>query len=356
MSKWVLKFISGKYQGSEFPLKESEDYTVGRSQDSSLVLVEDMVSRNHARLYVQDNLPYLEDLKSTNGSFVNGERVSHVQLKEGDRILFGTSIIKLVRAGEDAQAAIAQEPARPDPIPGAAMGVSGGRTIAMVAPALTPPPSAQNANSTTPPEDEPRAPEARPPEARQPSGARPTIGGISGLLEEVSLADLLQLFSASRKSGVLRLESGVQRANFFLREGRCVFAEILGSEHLAAEKAAYRIMTWTTGTFVLEPPEEREFPEEIEMTTEGMMMESMRLLDEMENIRDGLPDADKRLSLASPLSPPLRALTPELLDTLQLVLNHSVVQLVLDHSLGSDLETVQDVIYLLRHNYIVAED
>ncbi len=94
MSTWVLKFISGKYQGQEFALQEGQDYTVGRSSDSSLILVEDMVSRNHARIFITPQGGVrMEDLGSTNGSFVNGERVRDSDVKEGDRILFGTSII-----------------------------------------------------------------------------------------------------------------------------------------------------------------------------------------------------------------------------------------------------------------------
>jgi hypothetical protein len=336
MAKWVLKFISGKYQGSEFPLHEKEDYTVGRSNDSSLVLVEDMVSRNHARMYVKDDLPFLEDLGSTNGSFVNGERVSHVQLREGDRILFGTSIIKLVRGEADAASTRPPEPVTQP----AQMAATANRTIAMVSP-LGP-----LAHETPPPSEARNS-------APAPAAPRPTVGGISGLLEEVSLSDLLQLFSTSRKTGTLRVESGDDRAAMHLREGRVVFAEIAGFSHLPPEKAAYRVMTWTVGVFFLEGAEEREFPEEIEMTTEGMMMESMRLLDEMENIRHNVPDAQTHLALHQPLDPPLRSLTPELLDTLQLILNYQTVQAILDHSLASDLETLQDLVYLLRHQYVM---
>src|SRR5262249_32272158 len=71
---------------------------IGRSSDLDMVLVEDMVSRKHAKISTQGGAITIQDLGSTNGTFVNGEKIKKVRLKEGDRILIGTSIIKLVAA------------------------------------------------------------------------------------------------------------------------------------------------------------------------------------------------------------------------------------------------------------------
>ena len=48
---YALRFISGKYQGGEFPLAPNKEIIVGRSSDLEMVLVEDMVSRRHARIF-----------------------------------------------------------------------------------------------------------------------------------------------------------------------------------------------------------------------------------------------------------------------------------------------------------------
>ena len=98
---YALKFISGKYQGGEFPLKDEKQIVIGRSSELDMVLVEDMVSRKHAKLTVGGGKITIEDLGSTNGTFVNGEKVKSSRVKEGDRILIGTSILKLVRQGAD---------------------------------------------------------------------------------------------------------------------------------------------------------------------------------------------------------------------------------------------------------------
>src|SRR4030095_13119592 len=95
-AQWALRFISGKYQGGEFPLRPNREIIIGRSSDLDMVLVEDMVSRKHAKITTDDQVVTIQDLGSTNGTFVNGEKVRKADLKDGDRILIGTSIIKIV--------------------------------------------------------------------------------------------------------------------------------------------------------------------------------------------------------------------------------------------------------------------
>ncbi|MEP6865841.1 MAG: FHA domain-containing protein, partial [Deltaproteobacteria bacterium] len=48
--RFALRFISGKYQGGEFPLRMNREIIIGRSSDLDMVLVEDMVSRRHAKI------------------------------------------------------------------------------------------------------------------------------------------------------------------------------------------------------------------------------------------------------------------------------------------------------------------
>ena len=95
--RFALRFISGKYQGGEFPLRMNREIIIGRSSDLDMVLVEDMVSRRHAKISSTDAEVFIQDMGSTNGTFVNGEKIAgRALLHEGDRILVGTSIIKVV--------------------------------------------------------------------------------------------------------------------------------------------------------------------------------------------------------------------------------------------------------------------
>src|SRR5215212_9255843 len=112
MTQFALRFISGKYQGGEFPLRMEREIVIGRSSDLDMVLVEDMVSRKHAKISTAGQQIVIQDLGSTNGTFVNGEKVKKIRLKEGDRILIGTSIIKLVAVDGVLQTAQTEADAR----------------------------------------------------------------------------------------------------------------------------------------------------------------------------------------------------------------------------------------------------
>ncbi|HTO95690.1 MAG TPA: FHA domain-containing protein, partial [Myxococcales bacterium] len=79
---FAFRFISGKYQGGEYPLADAGELVIGRSSDLDLVLVEDLVSRKHAKLTLEGGGITIADLGSTNGTFVNGEKVRRRQLKE----------------------------------------------------------------------------------------------------------------------------------------------------------------------------------------------------------------------------------------------------------------------------------
>jgi pSer/pThr/pTyr-binding forkhead associated (FHA) protein len=69
---------------------------IGRLPECEVLLQDTLVSRMHARISVQSNSVLVEDLHSTNGVYVNGQRVQHsTVLREGDRILIGTTELSL---------------------------------------------------------------------------------------------------------------------------------------------------------------------------------------------------------------------------------------------------------------------
>jgi hypothetical protein len=80
----------------------AEPISIGRSADCGLVLSDGRVSRHHARLRPRDGVIVLTDLGSTNGTFVNDQRVSEVVLGEGDRIQLGETRLAVQRAGSEA--------------------------------------------------------------------------------------------------------------------------------------------------------------------------------------------------------------------------------------------------------------
>ena len=68
---------------------EPVPFTIGRHADNTLVLRDNRVSRNHARITAADGAYVIEDLNSRHGTWVNGERVARHVLRNADRIDFG---------------------------------------------------------------------------------------------------------------------------------------------------------------------------------------------------------------------------------------------------------------------------
>jgi serine phosphatase RsbU (regulator of sigma subunit) len=64
-------------------------FLIGRQPENNFVLRDNRASRNHARIVAEQGEHYIEDLKSSHGTFVNGARITRQKLEPGDRIEFG---------------------------------------------------------------------------------------------------------------------------------------------------------------------------------------------------------------------------------------------------------------------------
>src|SRR4051794_29278183 len=72
---------------------EKDETVIGRGDKASLRLLDDGISRDHARIVKEGDQLVLEDMGSTNGTHCNGERVTRHALSEGDKILLGSTTI-----------------------------------------------------------------------------------------------------------------------------------------------------------------------------------------------------------------------------------------------------------------------
>ena len=100
-SEWALVVYAGANLGRVFPLQPGENI-VGRSPQVGIALLDEEVSRVHSCVRMDVVGPgltriYLEDLQSTNGTFLNGLPVTTPHLlTAGDRIAIGSHVLKLV--------------------------------------------------------------------------------------------------------------------------------------------------------------------------------------------------------------------------------------------------------------------
>src|SRR5262249_25415287 len=154
----------------------------------------------------------------------------------------------------------------------------------------------------------------------------------------------------SKKNGILIVHTPEHEGRVYLRSGRVFYAVIDGGHDLGPQKSFYRIITWEHGSFELAPPDGREFMIELEESTEALLMDGLRQLDEMRRL--DLPPRASVLSVTKPLMPPLRDLTPDELDMMQLVLNYGTVGDVLDHSEATDLDAATALVNLLKRDYV----
>ncbi|MCE9647063.1 MAG: FHA domain-containing protein [Chloroflexi bacterium] len=93
MSQFQFVMRSGPTPGVTFPLS-GDQLTIGRDSSNGVAINDAEISRKHSRLSFQGGKYVLEDLGSTNGTFVNGQRLAGpVVLKAGDVVSLGEQIV-----------------------------------------------------------------------------------------------------------------------------------------------------------------------------------------------------------------------------------------------------------------------
>jgi pSer/pThr/pTyr-binding forkhead associated (FHA) protein len=81
---WKIKAITGPFAGQEISI--DRPMVVGRDPSVDLVLQGGHISRKHAELSLRENELWVKDLNSSNGTYVNGQRISEQALKSGDEL------------------------------------------------------------------------------------------------------------------------------------------------------------------------------------------------------------------------------------------------------------------------------
>jgi pSer/pThr/pTyr-binding forkhead associated (FHA) protein len=102
--KQAKKTIAYSLKVVEPPDQRGQKYTVlnemtiGRAEGCAISIIDNFASQLHARVFMRDKQVFLEDLGSTNGTFLNRKRVNGPQpISTGDRVQIGDTVLELVK-------------------------------------------------------------------------------------------------------------------------------------------------------------------------------------------------------------------------------------------------------------------
>jgi DNA-binding response OmpR family regulator len=116
---------------------------------------------------------------------------------------------------------------------------------------------------------------------------------FSGQLADMAIVDLLQTIEISRKSGTIEFETDLGQATVWFRDGRVIDAQM---GRLQAEAVIYRLLGLSDGAFEVEFKAINRIAA-IEDSTQSLLMEGMRRVDEWGRLLEGLPPLDHVLTV-----------------------------------------------------------
>ena len=164
---------------------------------------------------------------------------------------------------------------------------------------------------------------------------------FTGHLADMAVVDLFQTIEISRKSGTIDFETDLGDATIWFRDGTIIDAEM---GRLQAEQAVYRLLGLTDGSFAVEFKNINRNPV-IKESTQGLLMEGMRRVDEWGRLLEQLPALDEVLAVdkAALAELPDDLLSPELQTVLRRFDGRRTIIEVVDETGKDDLEALEAI-------------
>ncbi len=106
--KAYILFISGPLIGKMYLLEQAET-VIGRADDVDISISDSRISRHHLRILIEGGTPIIEDMGSTNGTFVNGKRIKRHELKNGDKVHISSDTLFKFALGDEAERMFQEE-------------------------------------------------------------------------------------------------------------------------------------------------------------------------------------------------------------------------------------------------------
>jgi CheY-like chemotaxis protein len=172
-------------------------------------------------------------------------------------------------------------------------------------------------------------------------GKRESRTKFAGSLVDMAVVDLIQTIEISRKSGVIHFaNSDGKRGAIYFRNGKVIDAEL---GRLTGEEAVYRLLVWNDGDFEVEFKNVRR-KDVIELSSQGMLMEGMRRVDEWGRLCEQLPPLETTFEVDyRELAERLAEIPDEINGILRLFDGRRTLMQVVDDCDFSDLEALNVV-------------
>jgi pSer/pThr/pTyr-binding forkhead associated (FHA) protein len=265
-----------------FDLVETFRVAIGRHDSNDLRLNSRNVSNYHAEILVEPEGIVLHDLGSTNGTYINEERVRRRRIAHGDRIRIGSNEI-MVR-------------------------LTNGEGTGEAEPAAT---------------SVPRAGELR-------------RAGTEGA--GLTVKDLLLGVCRESLSTRLLLTGNACEVAVYVHEGRVIFAE---SGKARAEKALYRAFEWRSGAFRCEPFSSQDaVPRIMTVPVETLVEEGEQQAKELDDLLGTLPPPDALLRLREGCKMRICDFSPAELEVFQGLIRHRKLEALVEESAMTDLRVM----------------
>lgn len=173
---------------------------------------------------------------------------------------------------------------------------------------------------------------------------------IEGNLAQMSLVDILQIFSMNKKSGalVVRREETFEEGMIFLKNGRVINAT---AGIAKGEKALYRMIGWSSGKFEYIP---KDFNpgDNVAKAVDSLLMEGMRQIDEWKRMDDEFPPMEAVVALKIDPSRIPKNLRPMTKEVISLLSYYKKVEDIVNNSIYSDYDVMMTLYTLISKGVI----
>ena len=246
----ALTFLTGAEAGKQIPLVDEGDIMLGRGSGATVVIPDKKASRLHAKLVYSEGSRFIEDLASSNGTRLNGQKIDRAPLEKGDLIQIGDFRMRVEELETITQSAWIWWSHRPNNA------------------TINPDKINDDATMTT---------------------------VLSGSLSKSPLVDLLLMLNRTQRTGVMNLKHGPSRGMIYFKEGQIYHCLKDADVHVPAEKNLFRLLRWEEGDFEFVVSSPIDVTKPLEVCTTALIIEGAHHADQFSQIAHRLPHPERTL-------------------------------------------------------------